>query len=218
MDEQKTYSNSSFVNLSIKEMVLKIIEEFHEFSNGQKAPKQNDIVKRLSEIKKDLANSDDYKYEFIVLQPQVSRALKQLDDDNKIVKTESSTYRPYDIKFKRKPLADKIKKEVIFRSPNIFKLSPYAILVPVDPRSLYTAKFLFKDYLKEDCTDVLEVDGYILILLSQKYSDDMNFEGQSSSTINQLMDEEQTANLKIRKEIRKLVEDCFNEQQRKAKK
>ena len=46
----------------------------------------------------------------------------------------------------------------------------------------------------------------------------MDFEGQNTSTLNQFIDKEQTANLKIRKEIRKLVEECFNEQQRKAKK
>ena len=218
MDEQKTYSNASFANLSIKEMVLKIIEESHEFYDGQNPPKQDYIVKRLSDIKIDLANSDDYKYDPLVLQPQVSRALKQLINDNKIVKTESSRYLPYNIKFKRKPLADKIKNEVIFTNPSIFKLSPYAVLVPVDPRSLYNAKILFKEYLEEDCTDVLELDGYMLVLLSQKHSDDMDLDEQSISTMNQFIDKELDANLKIRKEIRKLVEDCFNEQQRKSKK
>lgn len=218
MDEQKTYPNSHFANLSIKEMVLKIIEEFYNFSDGQNPPKQNDIVKRLSSIKQDLADSDDYKYELIVLQPQVSRALKSLIDSKKIVKSEFSTFLPYDIEFKRKPLADKIKKEVIFTNPSIFKLSPYSVLVPVDPRSLYVAKILFKEYLEEDCTDVLELDGYILVLLSQKYSDDMDFEEQDAASLNQHINEEQEKNVKIRKEIRKLVEDCYNEQQRKTKK
>ena len=112
-------------------------------------------------------------------------------------------------------LADKIKKEVIFTNPSIFKLSPYAVLVPVDPRSLYVAKILFKEYLEEDCTDVLELDGYLLILLSQKYSDDIDCDAQDALAFNISMVEEQNSNTEIRKSIRKLVEDCYNEQQRK---
>lgn len=215
MDDVKYYPNSDYANLTVKEMVFKIIEEFFEFPEGKEPSKQEEIVNRLSEIKKHLADSDKFKYENKILQPQVSRALKQLIAEKKIVKNDISAYIPFDIKFKRKPLAEKIKKEVIFTNPNIFKISSYAILVPVDSKSLYNAKFLFKEYLEEDCTDILELDGYMLILLPQKYSDDMEVDDQDIVAFKTAMDTERSKNREIRKTIRKLVEDCYNEQQRK---
>lgn len=216
MNEKKTYPLNAYANLSLKDMVLKITEEFFEFGDRNNPPRQDLIVFRLSEIKKRLDKGNRYNYEYDSLQPQVSRKLKILLKEHKIAKIDKHCYVPFDINFKRRPIAERIKKEVIFTKPNIFKLSPYSILVPVDPRSLYISKILFKEYLEEDCFDVLELDGYVLILLPQKYSEDMESSDCNIVSLNISMGKERIYNIEICKIIRKLVEDCYYEQHKKT--
>lgn len=214
MNEYGIYPSSAYANLTIKESVLKIVEEFYEADPDADPPRQDEIVSRLSRIKKDLAGANSkYTYKLSNLQPQASRYLKILSNEKKIIKKEGSGYVPYDIKFKRKPIADKIKKEVIFTSPTLFKMNSYSVLIHVDPRSLYTAKILFKEYLEEDCFDVLQFDGYVLILLPQKYADDMESDELDSTTLKQLIKKERLDNKEIRKILRKLVEECYTAQQ-----
>ena len=44
MDNLKNYPNSDYANLSVKDMVFKIVEEFYEFPEGKEPSKQDKIV------------------------------------------------------------------------------------------------------------------------------------------------------------------------------
>lgn len=146
---------------TVPELTLRVIRDIYK--NGKPAPNQNQIVNRVTEIK-NLGAS--YPYAPKSQQPAVSRALKNLVAKNAVIKTKANRYLPYNLETGRAILKPEIIKNVKFGKKAIFQMSPTTWLLDIERSSMATAKTLFTQYLGPNCYDIIEFNGYLMLLFA----------------------------------------------------
>lgn len=152
---------------TVPELTLQVVLEF--YTKGADAPNQNQIVNRVTELKNNDLTS--YLYEPKGQQPAVSRALKKLVAQKKIIKTDDNRYRPYNLETGRALLKEEIIKTVKFGKQSVFQISPTTWLLDIERSSIATAKNLFAQYLGPNCYNVLEFNGYLMLLFGGKIAE-----------------------------------------------
>lgn len=164
-DCEETIPGQELSGATVSEITLYVIEDIYK--NRVPAPNQNQIVNQVTEIK-NFGVPDDSKYDPKGQQPAVSRALKQLVARQKIIKKEDNTYIPYNHETERDLLREEIIKTVKFGKQPIFTISLSTWLVDVERSSIANAKNLFEKYLGSNCYNVLEFNGYLMLLVTGK--------------------------------------------------
>ncbi|MBQ3531494.1 MAG: hypothetical protein IJA05_06195 [Oscillospiraceae bacterium] len=149
---------------TIKEMTFFYVYESFRKERFDGIP-QKEIVDKVVLFKNSFV-SEECGYPRENIQPAVSRALKALIEEKKIIKLKKNTYLPFNRYKLREIIEEEIKKNIIFERPDIFVASNSVILLPVAPKSLHFSKEIFRQYLGEDdCYDILEYSGYLVLML-----------------------------------------------------
>jgi hypothetical protein len=173
-----------------KDRVYKIISDAYKTGDPNNYPTQYVISKKVREVKNREIdpNWEEKKYSnkpgfYGNCQSSVSKCLKVLIKEEKILKLEGNVYVPYEHDFSRKFTKEKIIKMIVFNRRTVFTLSSnrekrkdkdgeeyiYAtcsLLVDVSFDYIVTAKELFRKYIgTENCYDIMEFQGKVLIMI-----------------------------------------------------
>lgn len=154
-------SDSDISSKTYGDLVLHVIE--YLYAHGYVAPNQSQIVKIILEIK----NSPVCTYEEKNIQPSVSRALRSFVSRRKII-LQDKTFRPYNVETSRELLSDEIVETIKFGPQDIFLMSATTMLLDIERSSMSRAIELFSRYLGPNCYNVLEFNGYLMLLISGK--------------------------------------------------
>lgn len=147
---------------TVLDLTQRVIQDIYK--KGESAPNQNQIVNKVTALKnRGLTNST---YDAKGQQPAVSRALKKLVAQQKIVKTEDNKYLPYNLETGRALVKEEIIKTVKFGVQPNFTISLSTWLIDVERASIANAKNLFERFLAPNCYNVLEFNGYLLLLVT----------------------------------------------------
>lgn len=160
-DEKSNAEQNSKID-TVPVLTLRIVEEFYE--SGKDAPSQSQIVDRIVEIKNQGFNYEAYTYQS--QQPSVSRALKKLVEEQKIIKTTKDKYLPYNLETGRRLLKEEIIKTVKFGKQPNFTISISTWLIDVERTSIANAKNLFERFLGPNCYNIFEFNGYLMLLVN----------------------------------------------------
>lgn len=178
---EKLQNETSFYNY-----VEAVLEPL--FAGNYEAPIQSTIVSLVRKVKYSILDTDVGVSEWTSDQSNVKRQLDVMIQRNIIYKDEDKRYKPYDVEYKRQQMLKHMRKEIRFNREKAFFVSSTTLLLEVNTDSFMTAKKLFKDYLGEHCYKILEHSGLMVILL----------EGSRDEL------------KKIRKDIKSLVKDAYN--------
>lgn len=136
------------------------------YAQGAFAPNQTEIVKEVTRIKN--IGLTSCQYEDKSIQSGVSRALKALVEKEKVIKRADNRYIPFNLKTGRALLKEEIIKSVKFGPKHIFQMSATTWLIDVERSSIAKAKELFSRYLGPNCYDIIEFNGYLMMLFDGK--------------------------------------------------
>lgn len=153
-------------DMSYPELALYVIKDY--YTRGLNAPNQTEIVKRILIL---LEEATGMVPGTSSVQSSVSRALKKYVKEERIIESEERRYTPYNDETSRVLLKKEIINTVKFGPQPVFQISSRAWLIDVERNSLSTAKNLFSKYLGSICYNVLEFNGYLMLLFSGKSAD-----------------------------------------------
>ena len=150
------------------ELAMEIIEDYHKKNIRITQIGIADIL--AAEYNKTLSKGLDptlYK-EGRDVQSKVSKALKKMEKQKKVLIVENRYYIPYTEEGHRQLVKERIAKEVLFDRFDVFFVSATTVMIAVkgDDDAFQKAKELFVEYFTDKhCYDILRYDRYMVVLL-----------------------------------------------------
>ena len=168
--EQETSINScKLVNtpnlsqMSYAELALHVIRE--NYASSKTSINQSQIVKRIQTLLSESGDARKSSFGTSSIQSSVSRALKKYVAAEKVFTDGARGYIPRNDETCRERLKQEIIATVQFGPQSIFQISGRVWLIDVKREFLTRAKELFTKYLRDNCYNVLEFNGYLMLLV-----------------------------------------------------
>lgn len=159
---------------------------------------------RVADISELVAKKKGNGYTKAAVQSSVSRALVDLINAEEVVGIERK-YIPANKDAIRYILRSHLIDEIEYTREDIFVVFGKMLMIGVASGSIDAAKRLYRDYLGKNCYDVLEYDGYLVLLVvwTKKKGTDGNVEKEDHR--------------KVIQEIRSIVKEGFNKETKKKR-
>ena len=178
-------------NITVKDTLLQLIDS-HYKKNGTGIT-QNELVNAIIQERQQAGLLAVKK----TLQPYCSKLLTDLVLMKKIIRVSKKKYIPFDTKEHPQVIKSLIVESGAFIRYEFFKASDSLIYLDVHRDQITNIGELFKDYLKEDCFDVYQLNRYLVLMLNA-HSDQADEEKREK--------EEKEALRKIHAEISDILE------------
>lgn len=189
--QEKVIEYQSSERIYDKDRVYRIIKDAYDSGDPSKYPNQSAISAQVlreknKEINPEWEPTEKFQNKGFLTscQSSVSKQLKALMDEKKVLKLETNVYVPYTSEFLRDNIKKRIIDSISFNRRNVFVFSSsrytvgndendinvaYSLLLDIRFDHIALAKELFKQYIGDkNIYDILEFYGKLLVMIEGK--------------------------------------------------